>query len=322
MSKQLAYAVARIRALEVSLFSDSIIDQLMGAKDEPQALSFLEEKGWGDSQISRDPEKMLEKEEEKIWETINELSVDKEKFSVLFYPNLFHNLKAAIKAIGQGKETWQFFYDDVELNRDEMMEIIRNKDFASLPEYMQEAAKEAYESFMHTKDGQLCDVIIDKATLDAIYKDGKNSGEAIISNYAETTVAVADIKTALRSSQTKKSLEFVKRALAKCDTVDVEALAKAAQIGVDSIKDYLKTTVYADGVEALDHSPSAFERWCDNKMIQTIQPEKYNPFGIGPIFAYVIARQNEIKTVRVILSGKRNQLPEKEIRERVRQMYV
>ena len=78
----------------------------------------------------------------------------------------------------------------------------------------------------------------------------------------------------------------------------------------------------AEGAQALLESPSAFERWCDNRIIQTISPQKYNAFTIGPVIAYVIARQNEIKTVRIILSGKLNDLPDDSIRERVREMYV
>ena len=52
---------------------------------------------------------------------------------------------------------------------------------------------------------------------------------------------------------------------------------------------------YAEAAEALKESPSAFERWCDNRIIETIQPQKTNPFSVGPLVAYVIARQNEIK---------------------------
>ena len=78
----------------------------------------------------------------------------------------------------------------------------------------------------------------------------------------------------------------------------------------------------AAGADALAESPSAFERWCDNRIIQTISPEKYHAFTIGPVIAYVIARQNEIKTVRFILSGKQNELPDDSIRERAREMYV
>ena len=78
---------------------------------------------------------------------------------------------------------------------------------------------------------------------------------------------------------------------------------------------------YAGGAEALEESPSAFERWCDNRMIETMRPQKYQAFSVGPLVAYIVARENEIKTVRIILTGKQNQFPEEAIRERIREMY-
>ena len=57
-------------------------------------------------------------------------------------------------------------------------------------------------------------------------------------------------------------------------------------------------------------------------MIEDIKPEKYNSFTIGPILAYVIARENEIKTVKIILSGKLNGFDNQFIKERVRVMYA
>ena len=50
--------------------------------------------------------------------------------------------------------------------------------------------------------------------------------------------------------------------------------------------------------------------------------EKYNSFSAGPILAYFLARENEIKTVRIILTGKLNNLSDDYIRERLRKMYV
>lgn len=84
-------------------------------------------------------------------------------------------------------------------------------------------AREAYETLLHTQDGQLCDIMVDKAALEAIYEAGKRSGEEIIRDYAESTVAVADIKIAVRSQKTAKSLEFMKRAMAECDSVNINA---------------------------------------------------------------------------------------------------
>ena len=65
MAEQYTYAVARIRALEVALFSNSTIDQLIACQNYKQCLQFLEEKGWGDSETSGDAEAMLTREEER-----------------------------------------------------------------------------------------------------------------------------------------------------------------------------------------------------------------------------------------------------------------
>ena len=281
MSEQYTYAVARIRALEVSLFSNSTIDQLIACQNYEQCIQFLEEKGWGDSETSGNAEAMLTREEEKIWEVVKELSIGMEHFDVLTYPKLFHNLKAAIKEVCTEEKNRHIFYEDVPIPGSAMMEIIKEKDFGRLPSNMQHAAEEAYESLLHTRDGQLCDVIIDKAALEAIYAAGKEAKADIIRDYAESTVGVADIKIAVRSQKTAKSIDFMKRAMAECDSINVDQLSKAALAGMDAIREYLLGTAYAQGAEALADSPSAFERWCDNRIIQTISPQKYNAFTMA-----------------------------------------
>ena len=300
------YAVARIRALEGSLLSQSSIEQLMACQNERQCLQFLSEKGWGDGAGTADTEEILRKEEEKIWEVIQDVAPDMSVFDVLSYSKVFHNLKAAIKIVCTDAGSRNVFYDDCQIPGDEMLRIVQNKEFRRLPDNMVSAAEEAYDTLLHTGDGQLCDVIIDRAALDAIYEAGKNAQDEIIRNYAESTVAIADIKIAVRCQKTGKSIDFMKRAMAECGTLSVDYLAKAAVSGMDAIRDYLSGTEYAEGAQALEESPSAFERWCDNRMIEIMKPQKYRAFSVGPLVAYILARENEIKTVRIILTGKQN----------------
>ena len=280
------YAVARIRALEVSLFSSSTIEQLIACKDMESCLRFLSEHGWGGVDTAMDADAILTREQEKIWETIGEMQVDMNVFDVLSYPNWFHNLKAAVKEVCTGRSGANIYFEGTPIPKDEMIRIVREKDFQALPEA------------------------------------GNRSKAAIIRDYAESTVAVANIKIAVRCCKTGKSLEFMKRAMAPCKTLNVERLAHAALAGMDSIMEYLSGAGYAEAADAIKESPSAFERWCDNRIIETIKPQKTNPFSVGPLVAYVIARQNEIKTVRIILTCKQNGLSDDSIRERVREMYV
>lgn len=317
------YAVARIRALENALFSSAAIEQLMAMKTYDSSLQYLSEKGWGTAGVTQNAEEMLSAEQEKTWNIVKDLlKDDKTILDVLSYEHLYHNLKAAIKESMTYDSHGRIYFDDCSIDGKRMAQIVADKDWSGLPVHMRAAAQEAYDTFLHTRDGQLCDAIVDQAALNAIYAEGRNAKDAIIRDYAESTVAIADIKIAVRSRKTARTLEFMKRAMAPCKSLSVDRLAAAALSSMDAICEYLAGTSYAGGGEALRESSSAFERWCDNQMIETIKPQKYNPFSAGPLVAYLLARENEIKTVRIILTGKFNDLPEEQIRERIREMYV
>lgn len=324
MSKtKYTYAVARIRALEVSLLTNAVIEQLLACKSAEQALQLLVEKGWGDLTAGTlDADEVLNKEEEKMWQTIREVAPDMHVFDVLSLPKLYHNLKAAIKEVCTEVENKNIFYDDCEIPGEEMFALVQNKEFDKLPGNMSATAREAFDTLLHTRDGQLCDLIIDHATLEAMLEAGKKSGEKIIEEYAQTAVAIADIKIAVRSQKTGKNAEFMKKAMVNCSEINVDQLTQAALAGAEEIAQYLEGTSYREGADALRISPSAFERWCDNKMTDSMRSQKYESFSVGPLLAYLLARQNEIKTVRIILTGKQNEFPDEAIRERIREMYV
>ena len=316
------YAVARIRALEVSLFSDAVIEQLLACRSAEEALRSVTEKGWGDPSVSGDMDSVLKREEEKTWEVIRDVAPDMSVFDVLSYPKLYHNLKAAVKEVCTEAKNPAVYYDDCPIPGTEMYQIVESREFSRLPGHMSRTAQEALDTLLHTGDGQLCDIIVDRAALDAIEEAGKKSGELIIENYADTTVAIADIKIAVRSQKTGKSADFMRRAMAECDSLSLDQLIRAALSGEEEIAQYLEGTSYAGGADALRESPSAFERWCDNRMIETLKSQKYETFSVGPLLGYLIARENEIKTVRIILTGKQNGFTDDAIRERIREMYV
>lgn len=316
------YAVARVRALETSLLTNAAIEQLLSCRTEKECLQFLAERGWGGSDTDGDASAILRREEEKTWEVIKAIAPDISVFDVFSYPKTYHNLKAAVKAVFTQSHVENIFYEDAVILPKTMLSIIENREFFRLPGNMGPAAEDAYETLLHTRDGQMCDIIIDKAYLSAVRDAGRESSDEIIKGYAETTVAIANIKIAVRSQKTGKSLDFMKRAMADCDSLNIESLANAALRGMDAVKEYLSGTLYATGAEALSESPSAFERWCDERIMDMIRPQKYNAFSVGPLVAYLLARENEIKTVRMILAGKQNDFPTEVIRERVREMYA
>lgn len=322
--KQYTYAVARIRAKENALLNDAFMEQLIGAKSEDEALALLSEKGWKgrDEGRKQSPQDILSYEEEKTFDTVLSMVDDPHAFDVFLLKRDYHNLKAAVKLTVSSNQVSGIFVDGGTIPPEKIEEAVKEQDFSTLPDTMARAGKEATDELLHSRDGQACDIIIDKATLTAIKQASKKNPNLLIQRYGELTVALADIKTAVRGAKTGKDMTFYSRALAECDTIDVKRLSEAATLGTEDIYDYLENTDYKDAVDSLRKSFFAFEKWCNDALMDSIRPELIHPFTIGPLAAYILARLSEISNVRIILTGKENDLPESMIRERISKTYV
>ncbi|MDF2950856.1 MAG: hypothetical protein K0S18_439 [Anaerocolumna sp.] len=318
---QFVYAVARIRAKELTLLDNAFFDQLMAAKSYKECLQLLSDKGWGRTG-EESAEELLSVEREKTWDLMGELVSDLSIFNTFLYDNDFHNLKAAIKQVYVGEEVPNIYISRGTIQPEIIYNGVKQHDFSLLPEHMKACAEEAYQVQLHTGDSQLCDVIIDRATLETIYAKAKETGNELLIKYAELKVVAADIMIAIRGNRTGKGKEFFARAMVDCASLDKNRLIEAALTDEEAIYDYLSTTIYADAVLSMKESSAAFEKWCDNLIIKNIKPLKYDSFSMSPLAAFILARENEIKSVRILLSGKLNNLPDEFIRERLREMYV
>lgn len=323
MREQFIYAVARIRAKELSLLSAQDVSRLMSCETFEECINILRDKGWGSETVDvADYQALLKIEEAKLWQLISELVPDKSLFNVVLLPTDFHNLKAAVKGYITESLSENLFIPGGNADISHLTRCIEERNFSDLPAYMAESAKLAFEKLLHTGDGQLCDNIIDKALLEAIIGEGNRSKSALIRDYAEFYVASSNIKITVRSLILKKNMNFLNSILVKCDSIDVQKLAAATSGGIDGLCEYLEFTPYSDAVPFIKESLQKFEFWRDNKIIELIKSEEYNSFSIGPIIAYILARQNEFKVVRIILSGKLHRIENDLIKERLRMMYA
>jgi len=322
MAELYTYAVARIRSKELSLLSRQDLEQMLSCKDYNEVLRILADKGFGDGGSFKTSEELLSYESEKTWKLIAELVEDTSVFDVFLYANDFHNLKAAIKAVITDAPTTKLFLQNGSVSPDTILTAVKERDYSLLPLHMRAPAEEATTVLLHTRDGQQCDILIDRASLVAIRNAGRESKNEMIDQYSELTVALANIKIAVRGNKTGKSAAFMQKAVAPCDTLDTDALVEAASKSPDDLFEYLSYTKYQDSVNEIKKSLSAFEKWCDNQIMNHIKGQKSNPFTISPLAAYILARENEIKAVRIILSAKQNELSDNSVRERLRDLYV
>ena len=321
VDKSYAYAVARLRHAELKLLDGAFMEQLISAKTTEDAVRILKDRGWG-SEDSDDLDEMFRQETEKLWNYVDEIVPDLNVFDVFRLQNDFNNLKAALKASVMDTDYPGIYAENGTLPAETIRNAVSTRSYKTLPVSMSEIAEKAHEVFLRTGDGQLCDIMVDKACLEAIREAGLETGDSFIGEYAELKTAASDIKIAIRACLTGKDRDFLNMALAESGILSVGGLTSAALSGEDAIGAFLASTDFAGAVQELKKSPAAFERWCDNLITDRMESMHYEAFGPGPIAAYIIARENEIKSVRIILAGKQNGFPAEMLRERGRDTYV
>ena len=67
---------------------------------------------------------------------------------------------------------------------------------------------------------------------------------------------------------------------------------------------------------------TVLEKLCDDLRMKYIKDAKYVTAGIAPIAAFFIAKESEIKNLRMILTGKLSSASEEIMKERLRETYV
>ena len=319
---ELAYttAVARIRVHETRLLGADKIEQLIAAENYRDALKRLGDLGY-DVQ-SGDASVILKTEQQKAWQLLCEIAPDKSELEFLTVRNSFLNLKAALKSVVSDLDADAYFCAPANVPDETITAAVTGRDFSLLPDYMQDVAEQAYALLTSTGDGQLSDVVIDKKAMETYLDFAARLKDEALTKLAQFTVAVADMKIAYRSAKTEKDAEFLDDALVACDVIDCRELKEAALEGEEAVIDCIAALGYPEAAELLRSSPARFEKWCDDFVLSAVKDAKYQAFGFLPLVGYYIAKENEIKTLRIVLAAKENDLPAELIRERVRMLYV
>ena len=104
-----------------------------------------------------------------------------------------------------------------------------------------------------------------------------------------------------------------------------DALIAAAVKGIDALVTELSKIPDYDckkALEAYKESPSAFERWVDNRLILLAKEScKRAGEGAEPLLGYYLGSEIEKKVIHIIQSGVRTKTDADTIRERLREIY-
>lgn len=315
-----AYAVARIRANESGLMDTASLEQLIEAPNYSAAVRLLADKGWSVPEKGQSFD-ICEKELSRVWRLICECAPDESLLQALVIGNDFSNLKAAVKATFSSLDASQYLTYPCVFDPNELADAVRAKNFDALAPYLRECAGKAYDCVVTLESGQLAEVAIDRASLNTRLQYASCSGSELLVRVTRLVCAVANLKVALRCAAIGKSMEFARDAMCECDAADFDEILEAAYAG-KPLKPLLMNGELEVLADCADKDFSELEMKCDNTVVELIESAKYETFGPDPLVAFYLAKQAEVRNVRIILSAKSSNLSADTIRQRVRKIYV
>ena len=85
---------------------------------------------------------------------------------------------------------------------------------------------------------------------------------------------------------------------------------------------YIETTHYPEAAALLKESTAQYEKWCDDVLMELAETARVQAFGSDPLAAYYIAKEAEIKNLRILSVCKEFGADKETITERMRKLYV
>lgn len=329
-----AYSVARIRALERRLLDRAKIETMLEAKSAQDVLKVLAETDYGpligEIKDVHQYEQILTGERKRIYDLLLKMAPQKEIIHLFAIKYDYHNLKVLLKAKYLDEDASDLLVDTGTIAPEELGRMVVEEDYRSLPADYRKAVEAVKSAYSQTGDPQEISFILDRALYANLMRLANEYKSSFLQEYFRVQIDLLNIGTFLRVKNLNKSREFMENIL-----LDDGTLAKGVFLKlyhepetVDALVSRLNMTVYAPIVEegardwAKTHTTTHFEKLADNFLLEHAKVAKRINFGAEPLLAYLIAKEIEIRLIRMIMVGKLNGIPIEEIRERLRDVYA
>ena len=324
MAVSYAFAVGNVRAKEGNLLRKQDIEQLLAMKTVSDALSYVRDKGFADTDTPLSATDILKAEEQKLWEYVASISPDYSVFRPFIINNDCQNMKAVLKAAAAGRDFENLIVSPVTIPVSDIEKAVQTKEFGILPEFLRDAAKEAFDALIGIADPQLCDALLDAAFMKERLALADKVRIPMLAELVKTSVFYANMKAAIRSARARKSAAFMEKCLIDTEEVSAKRLVSAASKDTDEVLTVLEGVSRYNGkaaVEAFRQAPCEFEKFVDNLLMKTVMKAKYVAVGAEPLIAYLQAKLAEIQAVRIVVNGIQVGETSENTREMLRELY-
>lgn len=317
---------AYVRALEAQLLTAGDLQRMIDADDVSGAIQVLTDRGYPPmTPHMASLEETLRQHRETLMGELSDFLPDGGVLDLFRIRYDYHNAKVALKSLWTDTDGTRLLMGGGRLEPLALYQALRTGEDDSLPPAMEQAVREARETVGATLDPQKGDFLLDKACFAEQVALAEGVGSRFLADYVHLLCDIANLQALIRVLRMGKDAMLLEGALVPGGTLVPSRLLECARDG--GITELYAASpleqAAALGQDALSGgSLTAFEKACDDAQMAYLRNAVLIPFGLEPVLAFIAAREQEMRNVRIIISSRLAGLPAGIIRERMREAYV
>ncbi len=328
------FASSCARGKEKNLLDAKAIARMTGAKSKQEAIRILAEMGYDTEDANKGGDsgfvdRMLSSELMKVYRQIILTLPNQHALDTLLLVYDYHNIKAFIKGEMADQDPSDSIIDIGTIPKEFLAHMIKERDFITMSFMMKSAIQYTLESFAKSKDPQHIDFIMDRACYLNMKAEAVKSGCQFLEDYVTLLIDTINLKTFARIREMKADwLAFNKVFLPGgkiAESLFVGGFDEDYAHFAEKLKPYhtFEDVMTKGGMQLSETGRfTELERLCDDAVMSFASNAKYVPYGLDVPAAYLIAKEGEIRLVRIILAAIDQGLTSEQLASRVRRTYV
>ncbi len=238
-----------------------------------------------------------------------------------------HNIKVFLKNRKLGISDDSMYKSTGVIALDELKSALLEAKQGNVPDIMWDAINRATEILAKSSDVKRADSIIDKAVVELMKQDSDDFDNDLIKAYVERSIDFMNASIMLRFLKQSRPVSEVSFYLLPGGSVSDKIWQSAYSSSYDGIGDVVRsfdtTNLCGDEIAEIRNGGafSNFEKCIPSAVLDSISQSVGVGFGIERVLWYLGLKHREVKSARLVVTGKMFELPNEEIAKRLEVMY-
>lgn len=320
---QYAFATAQVRVLESMMLSRGLFLDMANAENFAAALELL---GSGEYAAAAGAKSLAEigqvlQEKRSALRSLFANLIGTDEIAELFQARVdFANVRLAVRRVVTEKPLGTDYCNDGSVPAEQFEEIFEQEDYTRFPKYMQFAVEQAVLGYYQAKDIRQIDYNIDRVQTAYQLHRAIELKSVFLQSLFRTQIDLTNIRTMLRLKMAERDEDDL---YLNGGFVRIDRFIHGFDVGYEAMATLFYATPYHDVVErgvsylSSEKSFLHLEKECEDHLAAFLKTARVMAVGPQPVIAYLLLKENEIRTVRMLLTAKKNGLDTKIILDRL-----